>query len=150
MQNPIESARNLKEELAKVLVGEIGSYQRPSPLLPMLAIFVGDRSVPAGSKMIVTPIEANPVVRLPSLEVIINSRPQYISKGRNFGSRLVDESWQIWLIFHDSRQNPKQAIFSIMANFNTAGDVTYLPQADKISPEQYTLSIARKSQVFDR
>lgn len=154
MQNPIETAAILKQELTKALgiysknppvTGEIGTYTRLSPLTPVAAIFVGDRALPAGSKMQVSDLKAeNPV---PALEVIINSRPNYVSQGRNFGTRLIDESWQIWLIFHDRRQDPRQAINSILANFKTAGDFKYIPASD-LMPEQYTISIARKTQVM--
>lgn len=143
MENPIDSVRELKEQLAIVLVGEIGTYNRPPPLSPIPAIFVGDRPVPKGSKIKVADMKGDPV---PAMEVIISSRPQYESIGRNVGTRLFNESWQIWLIFHDARQNPRMAIANIMANFKTAGDITYIPSSDLV-PEQYTVRIKRNSQI---
>lgn len=154
MQNPIDTAKILREELIGVLgiysqtplvAGEIGTYIQPTPLTPVAAIFVGDRGLPAGSSIRVSDLQtAEPV---PALEVIINSRPDYISIGRNFGTRIVDETWQIWLIFHDRRQNPRQAVNSILANFATAADFKYIP-ASNLMPEQYTISIARKTQLL--
>ena len=145
MESPIYTSGILKGELIKVLGSEIGTCDRPSPLTPIPSIFVGAGAKAARGKIRVA--DANSANPVPALEVVINSRPNYESRGRNFGTRLVDQSWQIWLIFHDRRQLPDRAVNSILASFKTAGDFRYIP-ATELMPEQYTMSVARKTQLL--
>lgn len=149
MEPAIGTVSYLREQLIAVLkevdgTSSIGTYLRPPPLTPIPAIFVGKRPDQQGLKLKVSDEKA--ATPVPALEVIISGRPEYRSAGRNIGSRLFDESWRVYLIFHDPRQKAKRSIANILANFKTASDVTYIPGSDLV-PDQYTISICNPLQI---
>jgi hypothetical protein len=143
-QSPITNAAELRSELIQVLGSELGTYQRPG-LADTLAIHVLDRPVPAGYKVKLADSEVPPIN---GLEVLIQFAPEYQRKNRNYGSALIGEGWRVFLVFHEQRQNPQQAIRSIIANFATAGEFSDL-QADKLIPTQYSVVIRNRLQIME-
>ena len=138
--NPI--ANEIKEFAQEVLADQLGQYKRPGlPDTP--AIYVG-RIIPAGYKVIVSPDdELNPV---PAIECIISKFPDYKILPSNFRGTAIEETWKLFLIFHDDRQFPRTAIQLICANFQLIGEIAHLNASVNV-PEQYQFSIRFKSRL---
>jgi hypothetical protein len=137
----ITSVVILRDQLLQALTPHLGNYERPSPLPPVPAIWVLDRPVPKGYKIIQAKIDEPPIN---ALEVIIHANPGIeLRRPRNFGatSRAL-ETWQIWLVFHESRQNAAPACKAIADNFITLSGFDFLPRSD-LNPDQYSVKIQR-------
>lgn len=142
IQLPISSAAVLKQELELTLTPWIGQYKRPN-LPNIAAIRVLDSPTPDGYKVICAkPTESV----IPALEVLINYAPEYQTRTRNIYHRAIDEGWRVWLVFHDSRQDPCPVLRSIERNFDYAGEISYLPDTKNFNA-QYNLLIINKLTV---
>jgi hypothetical protein len=137
--NPI--ATEIKAAVQLALGTQLGQYRRPNlPNIP--AIWLG-RNIPANCKVITAPPKDPPV---PALEVIVDLFPEYAVIPSNFKSKALSEMWRIWLIFHDDRQFPREAIRSIITNFQIVDSPAHLPAADP-NPNQYQILITYNNRL---
>jgi hypothetical protein len=137
--NPIAS--EVVAAVQSALVGHLGEYERPD-LPNRSAIYLG-RKMPANWKVAVAADKDPPI---PALEVIVDAFPEYALLPSNFRTKGLSEMWRIWLIFHDDRQFPRDAIRAIVTKFQI---VDLLPplQATDLNPHQYQILIAYNNRL---
>lgn len=134
-------ATEVRAAVVAALGTQLGQYQRPNlPNIP--AIWIG-RNIPANCKVIVSPGKSPPV---PALEVIIDMFPEYAVIPGNFKSKALSEMWRIWLIFHDDRQFPREAIRAIVTNFQIVESPAHLPAAG-LNPNQYQILVTYNNRL---
>lgn len=129
------SAPDLRAALIDSLGQELGEYKRP--VLPNTpAIWVG-RHLPAGYKVVMS-ASTEPLIN--ALEVVVDKYPEPELKFRNFGAPALSSRWNVFLVFHDDRQDPQPALAAICRDFRIDARVDHLPATD-LNPEQYKFLI---------
>jgi hypothetical protein len=149
-----KTAADLKAQLTIILSAvlmddgttqnELGTYSRPPPLVNIPAIRVNDR--PMDGKMLVRAYD-KPLI--PSLEVVIQNHPDFNQVGRNWAHRNFEELYQLYLIFHDPRQDTRTARRAIIRNYRSAGEFVKIGAGDSYR-EQYTITIYTPTTIKDK
>ena len=134
----IDTVLKLRQALLQIAGSDLGTYRRPGAP-PSPAIWVLDQPLPKGTEVIVSPPDEPPV---PALEIVIHSPPEIREiVARNFGStRKVDHGWRVWILCHESRQDPVAAIKRIGNTLDSVDPPVLSPRTD-LNPDFYTLKI---------
>jgi hypothetical protein len=134
----VKTVLELRDLLATAIGSDLGHYRREG-FSPTPALWVMDRPLPKGVEVITAPLDQESV---PALEVIIHHPPEIRrSPPKNFGcTGVTTYGWRVWIICHDSRQDPTAAIHRINDAFDRIEEPRFSERTD-LNPDFYTLKI---------
>jgi hypothetical protein len=134
----IDTVLKLRQALVQIAGNSLGRYQRPDGSTAS-AIWVLDRPLPKGVEVIVSSPDEPPV---PAIEIIIHSPPEIRTiPARNFGStRKTDHGWRVWIVCHESRQDPIAMIKQIGNELDSVDPPVLSPRTD-LNPDFYTIKV---------
>jgi hypothetical protein len=134
----IHTIAELRQRLQAAIAQDLGEYRRDG-FGNVPAIWVMDRPLPKGVEVITAKLDEEPT---PAIEAIIHHPPEVKrTPPMNFGCQGVTTyGWRVWIVCHDSRQDPTAAIHRVCDAFDRIEDPQFSERTD-LNPDFYTLKI---------